>query len=62
MQTFKIYSSLLLALANVALLGAYASSTISNTIVIEPYQWVITTSIAVLFLCMFLHDYRKQTR
>jgi hypothetical protein len=55
----KTYGCLILALISVFLIGAYADATLYETREIEPHQWALTSFFGVIFLGVFLQEYKK---
>jgi hypothetical protein len=59
MEKLKLYGSLFLGLLSVFLLGVYVEGTIHCNIIIQPHRWMLTGLFGMLFLSVFLIDYRK---
>jgi len=59
MNKLKTYGCLLLALISVFMLGAYADATMFGTKEIESHQWVFTSFFGLMFMGVFLQEYRK---
>jgi hypothetical protein len=59
MDKLKTYGYLLLALISVFMLGAYTDATIFGTKEIQFHQWLFTSFFGLMFIGVFLQEYRK---
>lgn len=60
MQNLKPLGNLFIAMLSVFVLGLYASSTFRYNEPVEGHKWVLTSLVGLVFLSMFLTDYRKK--
>lgn len=60
MEKFKVFGCLFLALISCFTLGIYATATLVLGETIELNRWILTTLFGLMFLIMFLIDYRKK--
>jgi hypothetical protein len=60
MEKLKTFGSLLMTMVSCFVIGLYTSSTFKYGETIEPHRWVITSFIGLIFLIIFLINYRKK--
>jgi hypothetical protein len=60
MEKLKIFGYLFMAMLSCFTIGLYASSTVKYNEPVELHRWVITAFFGLMFLVLFLQDYRKK--
>ena len=60
MEKLKTFGCLFLAMLSCFTIGLYASSTFRYNEPIELHRWIMTSLFGLMFLGLFLTDYRKK--
>jgi uncharacterized membrane protein len=59
MESLKVFGCLFLSMVSCFTLGGYVYATVRELEKIETHRWIMTSLFGLIFLGMFLIDYRK---